>query len=69
MKKKKVIKLSNLPSRLSLLSYATIFLLLDRFHPSLVWYGVAYTVMSLSLLSTIYGFFTEETVDIFDGKL
>gem|GEM_PF-6760706 len=68
MKRKKVINSKNFQSRMPLFTYATIWLLLDRFHPSLVWYGVAYTLISLSAFSVIYGWCTEERVDIFEGK-
>ncbi len=66
MKKQKVIKKSNLPSKSPLLFILILYLCLDKWNvPQWIW-GIAGTFCFLLILGFIWTMFFEEPTDIFD---
>lgn len=65
MKERKTIATKNLPTRIPLLSFVVIYLLLDKFNAPGYVYGIVGTLAVIILIALIYGMCTEQEVDIF----
>jgi hypothetical protein len=66
MKKNKVIKMTNLPTRLPIVASIAWWLFMDRLNVSPVAWGVFYTLAAIIWALSIFCVFNQENVDLFD---
>ena len=68
MKKLKVISFKNLPVRIPFWGTAVIYLLMDKFNPSELVWGIVIAIWGLIFIFSIIACSTQETVNIFEKK-
>ena len=65
MEDRKVIKVSNLPTRIPFTWTAVVLLGLDRLGASQIWWGVVLTVLAFLWVGSVAMLFKEKQTDIF----
>jgi len=69
MNSKKVISIKNLPTRLPIQLTVLVYLLLDKFQPNDVTWGIVGTVVVLVWIGSVALMFQEKSVDIFETRV